>query len=254
MKERRNWIGLVVVVILAFVCAKAAKAVMKGTVTHHNASEAVYYEVKNRPDGLYLDTASAKLSIVSADQFAVETNIEDLDIEEDAHMISIEDGASLFMDDAWIRLTVPHDYVFYDVKMETGAGALDIESLSADYLDLDLGAGEVVIEKLNITKEASISTGAGRLRIMEGNLNNSKMDLGTGEVVFEGVLSGENRIDSGIGKVDLILKENDYQIELDCGLGEARLNGKKVDDGTYGHSSNIVNIDGGVGEITVITE
>lgn len=65
---------------------------------------------------------------------------------------------------------------------------------------------------------------------------------------------GESRVNCGIGKVDLVLRGNDYTIDFDSGAGEADLNGQVMHEGTYGNGSNIIEIDGGIGEISVRTE
>ena len=41
-------------------------------------------------------------------------------------------------------------------------------------------------------------------------------------------------------------------IELDKGIGEARLDGKKMsDDSVYGAGKNFIEIDGGIGELNI---
>ena len=41
-------------------------------------------------------------------------------------------------------------------------------------------------------------------------------------------------------------------IELDKGIGEARLDGKKMsDDSVYGAGKNFIEIDGGIGELCI---
>ena len=155
---------------------------------------------------------------------------------------------------AWIRITIPDGHVFNDVEIDTGAGTLDIEKLTTDYLDLDIGAGAVTINQISVPMQAGISTGAGRLFIGNCFMMNADLDLGTGEVRVNGELMGESRVNCGIGKVDLVLRGNDYTIDFDSGAGEADLNGQVMHEGTYGNGSNIIEIDGGIGEISVRTE
>ena len=64
----------------------------------------------------------------------------------------------------------------------------------------------------------------------------------------------ESSIDYGIGETSLALLGNaeDHQIKLDKGIGEARLNGEKMnDDSVYGGGSNRIDIDGGIGELNI---
>ena len=54
--------------------------------------------------------------------------------------------------------------------------------------------------------------------------------------------------------MDLVLTGDDYTIDFDSGVGEANLNGQVMHEGTYGNGRNIIEIDGGIGEISVRTE
>lgn len=65
---------------------------------------------------------------------------------------------------------------------------------------------------------------------------------------------GIKMILGGIGETSLVLvgTDNDYKIELDKGIGEAWLDGKKMsDDSFYGSGSRRIEIDGGVGELNI---
>ena len=72
--------------------------------------------------------------------------------------------------------------------------------------------------------------------------------------MIHGQLLGDNKISCGIGKVDLVLKGNDYTIDFDSGVGKTQYNGKIIQDGTYGSGINRIEIDGGIGDISVLTE
>ena len=119
---------------------------------------------------------------------------------------------------------------------------------------MDIGAGEVTINQINVPKQAGISTGAGRVFIGNCLMMNADLDLGTGEVTVNGELMGESKVNCGIGKVDLVLTGDDYTIDFYSGVGEANLNGQVMHEGTYGNGRNIIEIDGGIGEISVRTE
>lgn len=61
-------------------------------------------------------------------------------------------------------------------------------------------------------------------------------------------------MDYGIGSTELTLVGNreDYQIELDKGIGSATLEGEKMkDEGVYGSGQNQLQIDGGIGKIRI---
>lgn len=258
MKDRRKWLWIAVVAILAWICAKGARTIMKAATGNNTSYGTIRNVIEHHAENLILETGAAEVSIVQGginDAYLVETNIQDLDINEDKRVLSIHDESSIFMDEkAWIRITIPDGHVFNDVEIDTGAGTLDIEKLTTDYLDLEIGAGAVTINQISVPMQAGISTGAGRLFIGNCFMMNADLDLGTGEVRVNGELMGESRVNCGIGKVDLVLRGNDYTIDFDSGVGEADLNGQVMHEGTYGNGSNIIEIDAGIGEISVRTE
>ena len=78
--------------------------------------------------------------------------------------------------------------------------------------------------------------------------------MGIGELNLTSELGGKSSIDYGVGKTNLVLigTDNDYRIELDKGVGEARLAGRKMsDDSVYGGGSRHIEIDGGIGAIHI---
>ena len=92
------------------------------------------------------------------------------------------------------------------------------------------------------------------MTISGGRLNNADIDMGIGELNLTSELSGKSSIDYGVGETNLVLAgtHNDYRIELDKGIGEAWLDGKKMsDDAVYGGGGRHIEIDGGVGELNI---
>ena len=121
-------------------------------------------------------------------------------------------------------------------------------------LDIELGAGELKAGELVATYQAEIDGGAGSITINGGRLNNADIDVGVGELNLTSELSGKSSIDYGVGETNLVLigEEDDYKIELDKGIGEAWLDGKKMsDDSVYGAGKSFIEIDGGIGELSI---
>ena len=119
---------------------------------------------------------------------------------------------------------------------------------------MNLGAGKVDINSLNVLSKAKIDGGAGDLSIIKSDIHNLDLDMGVGKLLLESKLTGNNKIDSGVGKMDLTLigTLDDYQISLDKGIGNASINGvSMVDKNIYGTGLNKIDIDGGIGSIDV---
>ena len=84
--------------------------------------------------------------------------------------------------------------------------------------------------------------------------NNIDFDLGVGKIDITGSLLGSTKIDSGVGStnVNIIGSKDDYKIDVDKGLGSINVDGESLKDNTsYGNGVNTIDIDGGVGSITI---
>jgi len=146
---------------------------------------------------------------------------------------------------------------FDRVKIEIGAGTLDVEELATKELDLDLGAGKVLIDNLEVSEQAKIDGGAGTTTIRRGEMHNAKLDLGVGKTELKVRLTGESKIDAGVGKLELTLigNEDDYRITVDKGIGTVDLNGNRLGDGArWGNGENRVDLESGVGAVEIRME
>lgn len=131
---------------------------------------------------------------------------------------------------------------------------MEIDTLLAGKLSLELGAGEVSIGKLVADTSAKINGGAGEIHIGGGELANLDLNIGVGEATLESRLTGDCTIDHGVGELNLTLTgtADDYRISLDKGVGTATLDGVKMSDDTvYGDGETSIEIDGGVGDMKI---
>ena len=204
-----------------------------------------------------VNLSAAELEIKTGDKFDVETNHKYLKCEEKDDILKISETRTLFAahpKGTKVILTVPKDKIFDYADIRAGAGSVTIDVLSANMLDVDLGAGELKAQCLNANNKAEIDGGAGSVTIKDGRLNNADIDMGVGELNLTSELSGKSSIDYGIGETNLVLlgTDNYYKIELDKGIGEALIEGRKMsDDSVYGAGENHIEIDGGIGELNI---
>lgn len=200
---------------------------------------------------------AAELEIKTGDDFALQTNHKYLKCEEKDDILKISETRKLFTSHPKgmkVILTVPQYKIFDYVDIRAGAGTVTIDELSSNMLNIDLGAGELTAQILDASDKAEIDGGAGSVTIKGGHLSNADIDMGVGELNLESELSGKSSIDYGVGETNLVLigEEDDYKIELDKGIGEAWLDGKKMsDDSVYGAGKSIIEIDGGIGELSI---
>ena len=131
---------------------------------------------------------------------------------------------------------------------------MNLDTLCANSLRLNLGAGEVIIGELSANSQSKIEGGAGAITINGGVLYNLDLDMGEGELNLTSCLLGDSELNQGVGQTNLTLTGNkdDYRLDFDKGLGSISVDGQKMsNDSVYGNGQNKVDIDGGVGEIKV---
>lgn len=215
------------------------------------------YPVRGDVKELIIDISAADLSIETGDDFRVESNHKYLNVKESDGKLFISEDRNGFLSNAegtHLYIYIPEDMHFTYAEVNTGAGSVKIDELSTDVIELELGAGEVQIGKLTAEKRAEINGGAGELTIRDGLLHNMELDMGVGELNLTGRILGKSSLDYGIGEagVTLLGTEEDYQVKLDKGIGEATLEGESMrDDSVYGSGDNQIEIDGGIGELHI---
>lgn len=153
-----------------------------------------------------------------------------------------------------VKLIIPEDFCLEKVHVKTAAGVVDIESLITKCFIAKVGAGEIQIRNLEVMHFAQIENGAGTMSVENGRINNLDIDLGVGEVSICAAITGDSKINAGIGKLNLELLGNpeDYSLIVKKGLGSCfvdRLN--YVSRNTYGDGANHIKVNGGIGEINV---
>lgn len=220
-------------------------------------NEIVNHTIETDFTSISVNLSAAELEIKMGDKFDVETNHKYLKCEEKDDILKISEIRKLFASHPRgmkVILTIPKDKIFDYVDIRAGAGTVTIDELSSNMLNIDLGAGELTAQILDASDKAEIDGGAGSVTISGGRLNNADIDMGVGELNLTSELSGKSSIDYGVGETNLVLigEEDDYKIELDKGIGEAWLVGKKMsDDSIYGAGKSFIEIDGGIGELNI---
>ena len=130
--------------------------------------------------------------------------------------------------DSVLKISLPSASNFKTVKIEMGTGKTRIANLNTDILDLNLGAGKNLLEKLEVNTQTKIESGAGLTEILDGTLNNVDLDLGVGKVFINASILGNSKIECGVGATDLDLigSLDDYKLELEKGIGSIEIGNK----------------------------
>ena len=211
-------------------------------------------------DNYYLAINSEKtsVSIATGDYFYLESDNRNIKVDYD------KGNSSIVIDEK--RLT-SFDYVnsynmtiylpntfFKEVDINTESGNVIIEEMYTNKLNLTVGSGKTNIDNLTVYKECNINSGVGKVNINGNVINNLRLSSGVGESSISTILTGNNTISSGVGNVYITLLQgsNHYTFNNKKGIGDIRIDNKKVNDGTYGKGPSLVDVTSGIGNISII--
>ena len=218
------------------------------------------YAVASRISELKIHINAADLTIKEGGRFSVESNLKNLTVEEKNGCLILKDLTTIKLNgsnaykDAVLTVYVPAGTVFEKINLNTGAGRVTAGELRAETVDFELGAGDALIDTLVATKSADIEGGAGRIAISGGALHNLELGMGVGQLNLTSALTGECQLELGIGEsnITLIGSREVYELDIEKGIGEIRVDGKVVSDyGSSGNGTAEVKIQGGIGAINV---
>lgn len=215
--------------------------------------ESVISEKVENVRELKINLKSASLTIERGAEFEVRADAEVVEFRREGDTVQIEEKDLNFF---WqwhefggeVKVILPEEMKFSKVAIEMGAGVMDVRDLEAEDLKMDLGAGKTELTRIIATREAKIESGAGLLIVREAKLANLNFDMGVGKVELEAKLEGTNKINAGLGKLELMLvgEQDDYRVSFDAGLGAMNQQGISLENP---NGRNRVEIDGGVGAI-----
>lgn len=152
-----------------------------------------------------------------------------------------------------ITIYISYKNMFDNVTINGGAGNINIDDLKVNDLYLNLGAGKVTINKIDVLNNFTVDGGAGNFEIIKGNLKNVDIDMGIGNFDIKAAITGKGKIDVGVGNLNINLIDglNNYTFDIDKGIGTIKLNNTKVSEGKYGNGNTEITIDGGIGNIDI---
>ena len=146
MRKHIVWMVVLIAVLLAS-CAHRTEVL----------GEPKMYEVGSEIHALDIQISAADFTIVQAEEFSVESNLKNLTVSEKDGVLMIEEKSkgTVSYTNAVLKLSIPSDIVFEEVRISTGAAKLTAASLSADTMTLQLGAGTVEFGSLKAVRGKS---------------------------------------------------------------------------------------------------
>lgn len=213
------------------------------------------YEIKGDISALDINIHAINLEVrtTTDSKIRVESNYKYLTVTEKDNRLLIKDKKAFFLNfqgKSIIRLYIPDNKVFDRIDINTGAGKADMENLQTKIIYMDFGAGKADLRNISASDNASLKTGAGQLTISNSTFNNLNLNMGVGQFEFSGTLTGQNMLKMGVGssQIDLSGSLNDYTVKIEKGIGEIRVNNKKVQSDTQlGQGDIELFFEGGVG-------
>lgn len=151
-------------------------------------------------------------------------------------------------------LFLPETMVIEKFKINAGAGKITIDKLITNELSFELGAGETVINSLNVLQNCKLEGGAGKITINSGVINNFNLDMGVGEANVTARLINQSEINAGVGSLNLNLEgtKEEYTLKVNKGIGSIKVNSEEAQDATViGNGPNYIKVDGGIGSIKI---
>lgn len=217
------------------------------------------YPINEDVTELTVDINAADVTITEGESFFIKSNLEYLDVwVTDGHLV-IKDRSNRVNDynGAILDICIPKNTVFEYLCIDTGAADISADIISTQRLEMEIGAGNVIIDTLNIDYDGDIDGGAGSLTVKRGALNDIDIAMGVGKLELTASLRGNSDFELGVGKTVLVLmgSREDYRIKFDSGIANATVDGEEMAEGQiWGDGANRIDISGGVGAIDISFE
>lgn len=202
-----------------------------------------------------IDISTADLSIVKGDELSIDSTKNSFRVHNRNGKITLEERNQLFSRDEsrYVTICIPENFTFKKVEIETGAADITADSLRTERLELDIGAGKVTFDNLEVTKKTNIDCGAGLFTVKNGSLTDLEFSLGVGKADISASVLSNGNIESGVGelKLNLLGGKEAYTLYIEKGLGIFTVDSELLKESTVGNGENTINIEGGVGNISV---
>lgn len=212
--------------------------------------------IEEKMNRLEVSLKGTSFQIVEGEKASLWSNRDKLDCKIVNGMLTITEKGGLWNNNHQVVLYLPKGQIFDEVKLENGAGRVEIEHLNTKVLEFEMGAGKTIFEHLTVTSHAKMEGGAGSLELKNASIHNLDFDMGVGKVDIDGTILGRSNIDGGVGKVDLHLAGglNSYTFDMKKGISSITFNQETIsNDKVIGSGENYIKVESGIGAIDIKT-
>ena len=211
-------------------------------------SEISKIEVEVKTTNLYIRTEGEEFRVETY-QVPDTTKIEN----KEGKLIIKDTKVFSYKNESSIIIYLPENTKLEEIDLDIGAGRVNIEKLDVKDANFDFGAGSVEIKNMK-SEKSDIECGAGQVKITDSELTNTDLDTGVGKLEFTGYIKGNSQVNCGIGEVILNLEggKEIYSIRAEKGIGDIKIKDKSVsNESTTGTGENKISVEGGIGNIKI---
>ncbi len=175
-------------------------------------------------------------------------------MEGDIQIFGFSTGASVSTGSAVIYLP---EQVYESVTIDMGAGVCSGEVPECEEFKVDLGAGEIEFDYVK-ANEMELRVGAGECEIGLIEAETLEADIAMGQFTAKAIVDTELDATVGMGEIDMEIvgDENDFDYDVEVGAGEVRIGSRTYSGlGSSGSQKNDtgreINVDCGMGEARI---
>ena len=161
-----------------------------------------------------------------------------------------------------IRLYLPRGHRFHAITLKNGAGDVHMEKekISCDTIKAEIGAGKWTVSGMIVEKCLRAEIGAGDVTMSQMDVKRMDISCGVGNFNYQGKLSGDSKIECGMGncKLHLDQKESDFGYDMKLGMGKIAVNNRSIKNKETRirreNTQGTLSLECGMGKIEVETE
>lgn len=192
-------------------------------------------------DKLELDIGASLLEVKyeDGDQYQVQVRQSKrgyISCEEDEGTLNIESGieSSTFNlggeKGNKIILTIPKDAKLREIELTLGAGSCTGDRLCADTIFIEVGAGNLEVDKLKAEKTMELTVGAGNIEVDKIEAGQLEVECEVGRCYAKKVTTKADidlSCDAGYVYMGLQAAEESYNYDLSCSIGSLKIAGQQ---------------------------
>ncbi|MCM1046201.1 MAG: DUF4097 domain-containing protein [Candidatus Gastranaerophilales bacterium] len=163
------------------------------------------------------------------------------------------------MKERYITLYVPAEVSLDEVEIDLGAGELDLGRLTANKLSLEIGAGHLVGDGINVANKLEIEIGAGAVELQGLQAGEVEASVAVGDLALQGDITSKGDISCSMGNISLLLdgteESYNYKIEVAAGnitIGENGYSGLASDRTIKNGADRTLEVECAMGNIDIL--